>query len=492
METVIKTLAKKKELNIVNHPDFDLYAPQYINWENLIIGGNKVEGNNSPRKYGSNNYNNYLLQAAHEPDNQWEIRQWISCYRNYALPIVSVFSSAVWRKEPIRHLPDILKPFVDDVDRKGTTANVFFQNVTWWAAVHGINHILIDMPELPDDLPRTKAIDKQFDIRPYMVNVSALNVPTWKLSEGKDVLDFIVINNHSMKVISPFEEAKDFNEYTIYSKSGWEKYESTEKEVLMKTKSGLYSIGTVPVSTCYFKGFKPMVGESVIDPIASLCIHAYRMGNSLDKSLYDTAFPLMALLGFDEDEIGDFVRSSHNGLIGPADASASYIEPSGRAFSDLRTAISQDITDIQEIALRMIKPSGKQVQSALSKQEDRLQLDSQIAVFARNIENAETRCWELMLDWLEKPELKSEINIQYNRDFNLSQLSGEVLTAFAKMRETGDISRETFWRVMQQGEIPFPADFDYSEELDRIKKEQSFRYMEEKQNKVLDKDVETE
>jgi len=465
----------KKTMKIVNRPEFDEYHGKYINWQNLILGGENVENSQGQfkNKYGSNNtYNQYLVQAAHEPDAQWNIRNWLSCYRNYALPIVSVFSSAVWRKDPIRSLPSILEPYIKNVDRKGTTANVFFQTMTWWAGVHGVNHVLVDMPELPEGVPRTVEMDKQYNIRPYFVDISALNVPTWALSKGADVLDYIVIDERSLESMGPFDKAEMVQRYKFFNKELWETYTDI-KGTLVKDNGDSHNLGRVPISTCYFRHDQPMVGESVISPIASLCIHAYRMNNSLDISLYNTAFPLMTLLGFDEDQVGEFVRSSHNGLMGPADASASYVEPSGRSFQDLRSAISQDVSDIQEIALRMIKPNGKQIQSAQSKREDRLQLDSQLSVFARNVENAEVKCWEIMLDWLKKPELKSEIKVEYNRDFNLNQISGEVLEAFSKMRESGDISRETFLRVLQQGEIPFPGDFNYKEEVVRINKERS-------------------
>jgi len=460
----------ESNIKIVNHPDFDSYQSKYINWENLILGGNHVESGGYIKKYGNFDSNFYLRQAAHEPDNQWEIRQWLSCYRNYALPIVSVFSSAVWRKEPIRVLPEILQPYVKDVDRKGTSANVFFQNITWWSAVHGITHVLVDMPKLPEDKPRTIAVDKQNNIRPYFNHVSALNVPTWRINPSDGLLDFVVISSSDFDVVSPFAEAEKVNYYSLYHRDEWVKY-FEDKKGIYEIDGGEYDINRVPIVQCYFRDDLPMVGDSVIAPISSLCIHAYRMSSSLDKSLYDTAFPLMVLLGFHEDDVQEFVRSSYNGLLGPADANAKFVEPNGRSFEDLRKAIAQDILDIQEIALRMIKPVGKQIQSAQSKREDRLQLDNQIAVFARNIENCEIKCWDMMLDWMGRPELKDEISIQYNRDFNLNQLSGEVLEAFSKMREKGDISRETFWKVLQQGEIPFPEDFKFDEEEERINNE---------------------
>jgi hypothetical protein len=237
---------------------------------------------------------------------------------------------------------------------------------------------------------------------------------------------------------------------------------------LILTFSGTHSCGEVPVVPIYFKKKAEMVGESCIKDIASISSRAYNLENSLDKSLFDTAFPLQAFYGFDPESIKDFIRDSSNGLATPeVQAKSEFVEPAGRAFTALDTKIKNDETAIREIALRMIRPQSKSIESAESKKIDNQQLHSQLSVFSRNCEDAEVRCWELMLKWMNSGSGKT-IEIEYNTDFDVDKVSGDLLRAFSEMRRNRDISRETFWKALQKAEFPFPDDFDIEEEAARL------------------------
>lgn len=457
----------QKKKQIIEHPDFKKQKYKYQNWENLVIGGDRVEYTvETVGKYGAEfaNEYQYLRQHPHETKEQWEIRQWLSTYRNYALPVVSVFSSSVWRKNPLRKLPEILEPYVADVDRQGTNANVFFQNVTVDAAMHGLNYVVVDSPVVPEN--RTKEYDQKHNIRPYFTSVSVLNVPKWGIItneiSGIIELDYVVIDIFYQDDADAFEESNEVQQYKILYKDKWELYTEIDG-ALSLTDAGVYKLNEVPIVNAYFKEILPMIGASCIAPVTSLCVHSYRTNNVLDKALYDTAFPMMFLKGFDQPKVDKYVRSSHNGLVGVLDSDVKYVEPSGQSFKDLRDAIKQDVNDIQEIVLRMIRPESKQIQSEPSKKEDRLQLDSQLTMFARNIEQAETQAWHLMLDFLGHPELKNQVIIEYNKDFDPNTIGKELIKEFREMETGGQISKDTLYKVMKKGEL-LPEDFDPEEE----------------------------
>jgi hypothetical protein len=113
----------------------------------------------------------------------------------------------------------------------------------------------------------------------------------------------------------------------------------------------------------------------------------------------------------------------------------------------------------------MVRPDSKVGESADAKRIDSQQLHSQLAVFAGNMEDCEIRCWELMLKWVSGT---GDIEVAYNRDFDLSQITGDMVKAFSEMKRDGNLSRETFWEILKQAELPFPEGWDPVEEKARI------------------------
>jgi hypothetical protein len=192
--------------------------------------------------------------------------------------------------------------------------------------------------------------------------------------------------------------------------------------------------------------------------------------SELDKNLFDSAVEIACFYGFEEDELDQFIRASTNGLrSSSADSKVEYAAPTGRAWEALRRAINEDEERIREIALRMVRPDSKQVESAESKREDRKQLNSQLERFARNCEAGEEQCWQLAAAWMNTEG--TEIEVTYDKDFNEDDISDRLLKFLVDVRRKPDLSRETFLRLLHQWGW-MPEDFDVEEEMDRIRNEQ--------------------
>src|SRR5574344_682369 len=89
----------------------------------------------------------YLIQHPLETDKQFNIRVLRSAYRNFAAPIVDVFSSSINQGRPRRTLPPSLDSLRTDCDRAFNSADVFFENVTRLSAAIGTHFVLVDMEQ---------------------------------------------------------------------------------------------------------------------------------------------------------------------------------------------------------------------------------------------------------------------------------------------------------------------------------------------------------
>ena len=449
-------MADKKQ--IVESTAFKNQKAKYGIWGDFCTGGETVEGKTD-----------YLPQHPYETEAQYKLRQSMSTYKNHAKPIVSVFSSSVWRKKPIRELPPGLEDLVGDVDTFGTSVDMFFRFVTQKSAETGVFFVLVDSTKAPEDVEiKTQKDSKIYNIRPYLVAVPALSVISWGFDDTG--LSFLVIKEDRKISTGPFTEPIKGIYYQIWSRVGWEFYKETDKEGLILDSSGVHPCGEVPVIPCYFKKKAEIVGDSAISDVTSLLSRAYNMENALDKSLFDTAFPQQAFYGFDADSIKEYIRASSNGLCSSdPGAKSEFVEPEGRAFEALEKKVKNDELSIKEIALRMLRSDSKVGESAEAKKIDNQQFTSQLSVFSQNCQETETRCWALMQKWLGGKA--DAIEIKYHTDFDVERISGDLIKAFSEMRRNKDLSRETFWKIMQNAEVPFPENFNEGEETERLTEE---------------------
>lgn len=435
------------------HPDFTAMKHKYQKWDDFYQGGELVENNLS-----------YMPRHPYETEKQYKIRQERATYRNHAAPIVTVFSSSIWDKVPLRGLPSELNEIQEDVDRNNTSANQFFKSVTDKSAARGIHFVFVGSPE---SKAQTKAEAKANGIRPFFVDVPVISLIDWGFDE-KGILDYIVIHQSVEINSTPFEEHEFQDQYWLWTKDKWEIWVEDEKDEGEKIDEGKNPLGVIPIVPFIFEKHTEMTGISCLDDVISLCKRVFMRDSELDKSLFDAAVEIVCFFGFESDELEEFTMSSSNGARSAnTEANISFAAPTGRAFNALETAIANDERSIREIALRMVRPDSKQVESADSKKEDRRQLDSQLKRFAQNMSDGESNCWRLVAKWL---NVQGDISVKYNDNFDTEKITSELTKTFNEMRRNKDISRETFWQILKENDI-LPADFDAVEELSKIENE---------------------
>jgi len=462
----------KKEPSQINlhttNPDYDKQLPKYQLWEDLYSGSTLIEKNAK-----------YLIQHPWEPLKQYDIRKDRAVYRNFAAPIAHIFSSSIWRKAPDREsFPEVLKPFIKNVDRNNKAANEFFQEVTERAAAIGIQFVVVDNPK---GRPQTQAEAKRQGIRPYFVLVQPHQLIDWGFDDDGS-LSYVVIYEEVETQSEAFVGHTVEAQWKLWTKTEWKIYIEQEtvkksgekKNVAVLKESGTHGIGEVPIAAFYFRKKTRMVGGSCLRDVDTLCMRIYRRDSELDKMLFDSAITLWFFKGFSADQLTEFVMSTSNGLRSDSvEAGVECVEPPGNSFKAITESIDKDERTIREIALRMIRPDSRQVESAESKKLDKQPLDSQLSLFSKNIENGERRCWQLALKWLNRGG-NEELELQYNRDFDVETISESLINALLGLRRNQDISRETLWELLKRGEI-LGDDFNQDEEATRLELEQRSR-----------------
>nr|DAK94206.1 MAG TPA: portal [Bacteriophage sp.] len=423
-----------------------------------------------------------LTKHPFETPAQYDIRVSRATYRNFAAPIVDVFSGMVCEGRPERTLPDALKPIEKDADRLGNDAGTFFDDVVRNAAGGGARFVLVDMEPPRGD---TLAADKQAGRRlvPYFVDIDADNVWDWGLDDKG--LAWVVI--HSTEAVEPkaFEVAMVVDVLTVWTRATWQKFKGQPRAVTIAEKelTNIYATqmmpdgepvahpcGMVPLVPFLFEPRTPMTGNPATDDVLSLIVGTFRRYSELDKMLFDRAVPLLVVTGLSNEDGDNFVMASSNMLTTTEKdgVSAAYVEPTGTSFEAQTAFLANDIQQIREIALRMVRPDSAVGQSAESKKLDNAQLDTQLAKFARRCAAAEKRCWMLAAAWMGMKNVADDaILTPYNEDY--SEDSTNILDkAFVlELTRLNVISKVTALELlMKTGTLP--EDFDPAAEADKV------------------------
>jgi hypothetical protein len=188
-----------------------------------------------------------------------------------------------------------------------------------------------------------------------------------------------------------------------------------------------------------------------------------------------SAFPFLFLKGFNQKD--DLVLSEEMAIVTEnVQADAKYLEFTGAAIAALRESEKDIITEIFDIAMKQVRPKGNSQQTAEAKKLDRIDSLSDIQARALNFSNSEQMCWEYAAKWLKLEYTKDEdLKVNYNLDFDLQQIKADLLRTLLDMRTIKDISRDTMWKIMKQGEI-LPKNFDPEEETEKIVQEEREAY----------------
>jgi hypothetical protein len=64
----------------------------------------------------------------------------------------------------------------------------------------------------------------------------------------------------------------------------------------------------------------------------------------------------------------------------------------------------------------------------------------------------------------------AEVDVTYDKDFNETKISDQLMRAFVDIRRNRDLSRETFLRMLHQWGW-LPEDFDVDAEIERLESE---------------------
>lgn len=355
----------------------------------------------------------YLVRYPRESDIKFARRNEVATYENFLGPACERFAGYLAQRPPSRDLPnELYATMADDINGKGDSVDVFWQDFIMQAKARGTMLLLIDTPA---GLATTLEDQRQFRF-----------VPNWLPIAPEDLIDYQLGDDGKLDHVSfPGEystEEGDRIEVTWYfDRVGWEARKGDQV-----IDADMHPLGECPVLIFTESGGFPCYGA--FSQIADLSRAHFNRTSELDEILRAQTFSLLTYHvppeqahQFNAGQLAEAI-GTHNMLVHNGAAPAFIAPPDGpaRIYLEKIAAIERRINDV---ALAVEAPD--QQESGIALQMRFQALNAALSKFAGRIEDLERRAWELSRRWL---GLSVAPDVQWRRDFTLADVATEMAT----------------------------------------------------------------
>lgn len=443
-------MANKKDAEAkVNTPcsAYNAMASQWTLIDDLIAGTSAMQAGSA----------NYLPKFDKEEAKHYSARVTNSIlFSAYGDTVKSIcgkpFSKAVTLQG---ELPAPLDEIENDADGQGKSLSQLAKDIFFQFVNRGLGHILVDYPSTvaEDGTTPNLAQERSAGIMPRLINIKPEQLIGWRTEKdtgGKNVLTQIRIAETQTEQDGDWGE-KQVKYIRVYERDNWRLYKESEKDEYSLSSEGPNSLGKVPLVTGYANQTGFMTAEPPLKELAETNLAHYRSDSDQRNILHYARAATLVILGFTEEE-ADRVALGPNQRISstksPAEASVSYAEIQG-------TAIAAGAKDVEKLEERMmmfglqpfLRKSGDQTATGQSIDESRANCD--IQAWVMSLERLLRQAFEIAAEWI-NVELPEDFKVDIFNDFAIWVRAMQDVTELIKMRQAGELSRQTFLREIKR------------------------------------------
>jgi hypothetical protein len=331
----------------------------------------------------------------------------------------------------------------------------------------GISYIMVDAPRRTEGV--TKAQAQTMNLRPYMVHLRAEDVLGWKAETVANLTKLV-----QLRIAETFTEADPKDEFN--DKTGEQVRvmdligKQVKTRIFRKGQRDEWAVheefttesGEITVVPFYANRTGFFTGEPILDDLADINIAHWQSQSDQRNILHYARVPILFGAGVE----GDAITIGSNTAVMASDASAKleWVEHSGKAIESGR----QDLKDLEfqmetfGLQLLTARPGA---QSATGEALDANKGTSILAMTADQMQDA----IEQALIWMGQYGGLGEIDAtaQVNKDFGVTLMSAQDVSALLNAVTAGNLSRTTFIEELARRGV-IRSDVDPDEEFARI------------------------
>ena len=363
--------------------------------------------------------------------------------------------------------PDQLITWAENIDMQGRDLSTFACEVFKDGFACGVSYIMVDAPRRDEVTTRQAAADQ--GLRPYLVHLQVEDILGWKTATFGNVLALSQIR--IMEAITLPDPKDEFNDLDVKQirvldrdEAGvavrlFRKDKRKEWVVVDEYRTDAKEITVVPY---YARRTGFFTGEPVLEDLADVNIAHWQSQSDQRNILHFARVPILHTAGRSEDD-GPLAISAGT-AIASADSSAKveWVEHSGASVGAGRQDIKDLEFQLETLGLQLLTQSA---QTATGAALDAAKETSGLAMMADSLKDAIEQAMVWMMEYGGLGE--QAVTVEINKDYGITMLTAQEMTALLTAVNTGSLSRATFLSEMaRRGMVRH--DLDIEAELDAI------------------------
>ena len=340
---------------------------------------------------------------------------------NHCRGVIDTYNAFLFRESAERKYNSLmgdpgLEPFIEDADLEGRSLHQFMRDVATFASVFGHTWVLISKPQTN---ARTRADELAQGLRPYVSQISPLNVIDWAWQRGANgMYELAYLKYYEDNEGHETDIVKEWTQDTIVTyklDSGKNELKSMEVEVNQLQK--------IPAVIVYAtRGTTRSVGVSDINDIADLQKMIYNNNSEIEQGIRLSSHPSLVKTPDTEAVAGAGAIIQIPDNLDPG-LKPYLLENSGSNLQQIYDSNRLLIDAIDRIAnTASVRAITERTLSGIAMATEFRQLEAKLGERAHNLEFAEEQIWRI---WAEYQGRVWDGEIEYPSVFSIQDKDGE-------------------------------------------------------------------
>ncbi len=414
----------------------------------------------------------YLSKLGNQKDAEYTAYKERPVCANYTWRTIAGLEGMLFRKAPVVEAPASVLPLLDDVTMSGVSFNDLLEQVAYEELIIGNYGVLVDYPAQSVQ-GMTAADAAKLNLRPSMQLYKTESIYNWRTAwlNNRCVLAEVRLSeDFALPVEKEFDAPKIEKRYRVLDlfegkyrvRVFRQDKDHPDIDELLETIFPMMNNRNLDFIPFYFE---PEVDDPPLIDLVDANLAHYRTDADLSNGLHFTGLPQGCTAGFNFDEASETnIGSSVLWHASDVNAKAWYMEVAGD-FSGLKEKLDRLEQLMAILGARMLSPDKKMAETAEAAQIHRAGEESVLASIAGKISSNMTKALKTFSAWANAPS--DDCKVELNREFMAPTMSPQELTALIMAVQSGELSKESLFRKLRQGDV-IAAEVTFEEEQERI------------------------
>jgi len=389
----------------------EVYSANASNWQYMkesYIGGDLYKAGRHLTKY------------ADEQDGDYAARLDSTPLSNHCNSIISVYTSFLFREEPMRELGSLktlkeAEAFLKDADLDGRSLNNFMKEVSVWSSVYGHTWIVVAKPNTNAN---TRADELAQEVRPYVSLMTPLTVIDWEFTRQDNGTYLLSYFKYIESVKGNVQILKEWTQESIATYTV-----DTDKEELLNAEVIDNGLGKIPAIIAYNKrNITKDTGVSDIGDIANAQKFIYNLNSEIEQSVRIDGHPSLVKTQKTKASAGAGSIINIDEDMDPG-LKPYMLDFNGANIKSILETIDVTVDSIDQMAnTGAVRATEAKVLSGVAQQQEFQLLNARLSDKADNLELAEEMMWRLFALYQNKAW---DGEVEYAGSFNIQDTANE-------------------------------------------------------------------